>query len=217
MRDKQVLLETERLALRCFSEGDAGNLYDLDNDPEVMRFLNGGIPTPREVIEADILPRFASYDECTPGFGFWAAIDRVSGAFLGWFSFRPLGEADPLEVQLGFRLRRVAWGQGYATEGARALIHLGFTELGVERVTATTYEENVASRRVLEKAGMTLARRFRMTSADFDAVDTYQTAFQDPWDGDDLLYALQKADWKEKASSLSQSPFRRVGVRGKLC
>jgi RimJ/RimL family protein N-acetyltransferase len=201
----QVLLETARLVLRRFREDDADNLFRLDNDPSVMRFLSGGTPTPRDLIETDILPMFLNYDEGFPAFGFWAADDKASGRFLGWFSFRASDEADPGEVTLGFRLRRDAWGQGYATEGARALIRMGFTELGVQRVVATTYQDNLASRRVMEKAGMTLSRRFRMTAADLDCIDTYHVASQDLWEGDDVENSLQKADWEEqeRASRLS--------------
>ena len=194
----QVLLETERLLLRRFTRDDASHLYNLDSDPAVMRYLSGGEPTPREVIEEEILPRFTSYDERLPGFGFWAAIDKGSGGFLGWFSFRPTEETGTRQASLGFRLRKAAWGQGYATEGARALIRLGFTELGVQRVVATTYEDNLASRRVMEKAGMTLSRRFRLTPADLDGVDTYQVSSQDLWEGDDVEYALQKRDWEQQ-------------------
>jgi RimJ/RimL family protein N-acetyltransferase len=194
----QVLLETERLTLRRFTEADAGHLYDLDSDPEVMRYLTGGGGTPREAIETEILPLFTSYDERFPGFGFWAVIEKASGGFLGWFSLRPKVESDPRQVGLGFRLCQAAWGQGYATEGARALIRLGFTDLGVERVSATTYEDNLASRRVMEKAGLTLTRRFRMTAADLESIDTHQGGAEDPWDGDDLEYALLKADWIEQ-------------------
>jgi RimJ/RimL family protein N-acetyltransferase len=201
----QVLLETERLVLRRFTEDDADNLFDLDSDPEVMRFLSGGTPTPRGVIEADILPRFLRYDERAPGFGFWAAIDKASGDFLGWFSLRPTDQADPREVTLGFRLRQVAWGKGYATEGARALIRTGFTELGVERVVATTYQDNLASRRVMEKAGMTLTRTFRITAADLNRVDTYHVACQDLWEGDDVEYSLQRADWEQQESAASRA------------
>ena len=81
---------------------------------------------------------------------------------------------------------------------ARALIRLGFAELGVERVVATTYEDNLASRRVMEKAGMTLTRRFRMTTADLENVDTYQSGAQEPWDGDDVEYSLLKSDWNQR-------------------
>ena len=198
MGKNQVLLETERLVLRRFTQDDAAHLFDLDSDPEVMRYLTGGTPTPRRVIENDILPQFLRYDGRHPGFGFWAAIEQASGDFVGWFSFRPSDPADPRQAALGFRLCRAAWGKGYATEGARALIRLGFTELGVQRVIATTYQDNAASRRVMEKAGLELTRTYRLTPADLDHVDTYHVESQDLWDGDDVEYALERADWEYK-------------------
>ncbi len=201
----QVLLETERLVLRRFREDDTDNLFLLDSDPGVMRFLSGGTPTPRGVIETGILTRFLRYDERAPAFGFWAAIEKTSGGFLGWFSFRVSDVANPGEVTLDFRLRKDAWGKGYATEGARALIRLGFTELGVQRVVATTYQDNLASRCVMEKAGMTLSRTFRTTAVDLSGIDTYHVASQDLWEGDDIEYALRKADWErqERVAPLS--------------
>ena len=198
-----MLLETKRLILRRFTTDDAGHLFDLDSDPEVMRFLNGGNPTPWAVIEADILPRFIQYHERFPGFGFWAAIDRATGGFLGWFSLRPLDGADPSEASLGFRLRQETWNQGYATEGARALIRLAFARLGVHRVTATTYQDNLASRRVMEKAGMTLHRTYRMNVADLGCADTYHLASEDLWEGDDVEYSLQKSDWELQERELN--------------
>ncbi|HBY93328.1 MAG TPA: GNAT family N-acetyltransferase [Chloroflexi bacterium] len=196
----QVLLETERLVLRRFTAADAEKLFDLDSDPEVMRFLSGGTPTPRDVIQNDILPRFLRYDERFPGYGFWAAIEKATGDFLGWFSFRP-SEGAPDEVRLGFRLRRAAWGKGYATEGSRALIRKGFTELGAQRVVATTYQDNLASRRVLEKVGMTLVRSFRLTPEDLVGTGTYSVSSPDLWDGDDLECALERADWARQESA----------------
>ena len=194
-------LETERLVLRRFAEEDAENLFGLDSDPQVMRFLSGGTPTPRAVVESDILPLFMRRDDRYPGYGFWAAIEKASGDFVGWFSFRPTSGADPCEVSLGFRLRRDAWGKGYATEGARVLIRLGFTKWGVQRVVATTYQDNLASRRVLEKVGMALTRSFRMTAEDLNRIDTYHVPSQDLWDGDDVEYALLKADWERRHSA----------------
>lgn len=193
----QVVLETERLVLRRFTEADAEKLFDLDSDPEVMRFLSGGTPTPREVIQNDILPRFLRYDERFPGYGFWAAIEKATGDFLGWFSFRP-SDGAPDEARLGFRLRKAAWGKGYATEGSRALIRKGFTELGVQRVVATTYQDNLASRRVMEKVGMKLVRTFRITPADLIGMGTYHVSSPDLWDGDDVEYALERADWERQ-------------------
>jgi RimJ/RimL family protein N-acetyltransferase len=191
----QESVKTERLILRRFTESDGENLFRLDSDPEVMRFLSGGAPTSREVINTKILPRFLRYDERLPGVGFWAALENASGDFIGWFGFRPSHVNNPGEVNLGFRLRKAVWGQGYATEGARALVRLGFTEWRVERVVATTYQDNIPSRRVVEKLGMTLTRRFRITQADLERVDTYETTTRELWDGEDLEYTLDRAGW----------------------
>ncbi len=197
----QVFLETGRLVLRRFTAADLDHLVALDSDPEVMRFLTGGMPTPREVIERDILPRFLRSYERGDGYGCWAAIEKASGDFLGWFCFRPPEGAGPGEAALGYRLRRAAWGHGYGTEGARAIIRKGFTELGVRRVVASTYQDNRASRRVMEKAGLTLVRTSRLTPADLAAQDTFDSTSQDLWDGDDVEYALTRADWERQEAA----------------
>lgn len=192
----EVYLETDRLVLRRFTASDVDNLVALDGDPEVMRFLNGGVPTPHVVVERRILPGFLHSYERYPGFGVWAAIAKAGGAFAGWLSLRPPEGGAPDNVALGYRLRRAVWRQGYATEGAYALIHKGFTELGVRRVFATTYEHNLASRRVMEKVGLTLVRRYRLTPADLAASDTFASASQHIWEGDEVEYALLKEDWE---------------------
>lgn len=193
----QILLKTPRLVLRQFGEADADHLFALDNDAEVMRFLNGGIPIAREVIVNEILPRFRHRDAKAPHFGFWALQEKESGNFAGWVSFRPV-EDSAEEVALGYRLCRAVWGRGYATEAAAALVNKGFSDLGVQRVVATTYEENRTSRRVLEKLGMRLVRRFRLTPEDLVQTDTFQVDAVDVWEGDDLEYALEKADWQNR-------------------
>ena len=187
----EVFLETERLVLRRFTEADVDNLFDLDGDPEVMRFLTGGEPTPREVIRDETLPRILHYYERFAGFGFWAAIERSTGDFLGWFEFRPQEGSGTDEAELGYRLRRSAWGRGYATEGSRALIRKGFSELGVRRVVAETMAVNIASRRVMEKAGLTLER-------------TFHRSWPNPIEGaeqGEVEYALTKADWERQQAA----------------
>src|SRR5215204_3609097 len=107
-----IHVETERLILRRFTPDDAELLVELDSDPEVMRYLSGGPATPRGLIEREILPSFLrSYDQ--PGYGSWAAIEKASGDFLGWISFRPRDGSEDGEATLGYRLRRAAWGRGY--------------------------------------------------------------------------------------------------------
>jgi RimJ/RimL family protein N-acetyltransferase len=197
----QVFLETERLVLRQFAHDDIENLVELDGDPEVMRFINGGRPTPRDEIENDVLPAFLGYYERYAGYGFWAAVERATGRFIGWFHFWPAEGAPPGEVELGYRLRRSAWGKGYATEGSRALIDKGFSELGVRRVVASTMVVNVASRRVMEKAGLRFVR-----------------AFHQPWpdhiEGEeegDVEYALLRSEWEHATSAAGDSLSRGGG------
>jgi RimJ/RimL family protein N-acetyltransferase len=180
-----VFLETDRLILRRFTEGDVDNLVELDSDPEVMRFINGGRPTPRDEIESVELPAFLAYYERFAGYGFWAAVEKASGRFLGWFHLRPVEGAPDDEVELGYRLRRSAWGKGYATEGSRALIDKAFAELGARRVFATTMVVNVASRRVMEKAGLRFVRTFHQPWPD---------AIEGEEEGD-VEYALLRSEW----------------------
>ena len=183
-----VFLETERLLLRRFTEADVDNLVDLDNDPDVMHFINGGKPTPRDVVQTTILPRFLSYYERDDGYGFWAAVEKSTGNFLGWFHFRPREGTSPDQPELGYRLRKAAWGKGYGTEGSRALIDKGSAELGAQRVTAETMAVNTRSRRVMEKCGLTLVR-------------TFHQEWPDHIEGDelgDVEYALTRADWERR-------------------
>ncbi|MGW3077010.1 MULTISPECIES: GNAT family N-acetyltransferase [unclassified Kitasatospora] len=155
-----VFLATERLLLRRFTPADLDRLVELDGDPEVMRFLTGGKPSAREWLEEEVLPLFLEHYRRYGDLGWWAAEERCGGAFLGWFEFRPTREGERGEVELGYRLRRAAWGRGYATEGARALVRRGFAELGVERVVAYTMAVNAGSRRVMEKSGLSFVRTF---------------------------------------------------------
>jgi RimJ/RimL family protein N-acetyltransferase len=203
----QVFLETERLVLRRFSGDDGQNLVDLDADPDVMRFVTGGVPTSRDEIENEVLPAFLGYYERYEGYGFWAVIEKATGEFLGWFHFRPRADAVPGEVELGYRLRKSAWGQGYATEGSRALIGKGFTELGVQRVVAEAMAVNTASRRVMEKAGLRLVR-------------TFHRPWPYPREGDkfgDVEYVLDKASWQQQdqaGTGAGALPASLVGSRG---
>ncbi len=140
-------METERLILRRFTPDDVDLLVELDSDPDVMRYINGGRPTPREEIETDILPWFLHYYETYPGYGFWAVIEKSSGEFIGWFHFRPQPEDPSEQPELGYRLRRSAWGKGYGTEGSRALIRAGFARFGAQRVyaQATGHQHGLAT------------------------------------------------------------------------
>lgn len=150
-------LETERLTLRHFTADDADLLIELDSDPAVMRYLTGGIPTAPEVVRERHIPNIlAGYEKWGGDLGLFAAHEKDGGAFIGWFILRPLAEGPLDEVELGYRLRQAAWGRGYATEGARALLGKAFTELGVRMVWARTMSVNNGSRNIMEKLAMRL-------------------------------------------------------------
>lgn len=172
-------LETARLSLRLVTEADRNDLIALERDAEVMRFINGGQPTPVGGLDGDAgfrTPRGREPDV-------WAAIEKGPGVFAGWFSLRPIGEG---VAELGYRLRRDAWGRGLATEGALALVEWGFVESGLDRIVATAMAANQASRRVLEKAGLMHAR-------------TVHKDWPDPLPGGelgDVEYEITREAWK---------------------
>ncbi|WP_214412525.1 GNAT family N-acetyltransferase [Sphaerisporangium fuscum] len=182
-----AFLETERLVLRPFTDADADHLFALDDDPDVMRFINGGKPASREAIRTLTLPRLLHDYPCFGTRGYWAAEEKATGTFLGWFEFRPLDEHSAAVVELGYRLNKAAWGVGYATEGSRALISKGFTDLGVERVTANTMAVNTASRRVMEKAGLKFLRNF---------TGDWPEAIEGSEHGE-VEYELTRSDWHQ--------------------
>ncbi len=192
-------LETDRLVLRLFTGDDADHLVALDSDPAVMRFINGGRPTPREEVVEEVLPRFLWYQEQPHGYGFWAVEERATGAFIGWFHLRPDPDGgNPAEPELGYRLVRDAWGKGYGTEGSRALIDRAFKELGARRVWAGTMVLNVGSRRVMEKAGMRHVR-------------TFWGEWPEKIPGDehgDVEYAITREEWEAADSKTASDAAR---------
>lgn len=186
-----VYLETERLILRRFTPDDVDLVTALDADPAVMRYINGGRPTPRDEIRDDYLPAWLAYYEAGDRYGFWAAVERETRAFLGWFHLRPRPGDAADEPELGYRLVAAAWGRGYAVEGSRALMRKAFEDLGARRVYATTMVANEASWRVMEKAGL---RRMRV--------------FREPWpdriEGEelgDVEYALTRDEWEAERAA----------------
>jgi RimJ/RimL family protein N-acetyltransferase len=147
------------LHLRQLDLEDGRLLFDLDSDPEVMRFISKGQPTSLALIETVLLPRMLASYRPWPPRGFWPAHLRTNDQFIGWFHLRP-DRLDPGEMELGFRLKREAWGRGLATEGARALVELALGRWGYDKVCARTLATNRASQRVMQKAGLSFESEF---------------------------------------------------------
>jgi RimJ/RimL family protein N-acetyltransferase len=194
-RDTHIILQTPRLVLRQFTEDDVDNLFDLNSDPAVMRYLTGGRSTPRDEIRDQIIPFHLGVYGRLDRLGTWAAEAADTGEFLGWFHFRPgRGSDDLTDIELGYRLRRSAWNKGYATEGSRALVSRGFTDLGVGRVSAVTMTVNTASRHVLEKCGLTLVR-----TVPYEGADVIEGA-----EHGEVEYALTKPAWEASTAADSR-------------
>ncbi|MFC0645665.1 GNAT family N-acetyltransferase [Cellulomonas phragmiteti] len=151
----ETYLQTDRVTLRRFGADDADLLIELDSDPAVVRYLSGGAPTAPEVVRERILPSILTgYERWSGAFGVFAAHETDGGAFIGWFCLRPEPGGPLDEVELGYRLRQAAWGNGYATEVSAALLEKAFTGLDVRTVWGATMALNTPSQRVMEKVGM---------------------------------------------------------------
>ncbi len=186
-----VFLETDRMVLRYFNPADVELLVDLDADPGVKRYIDGDAPVDRDDV-AETLAWWLGYAERLSGYGFWAAIERATGEFIGWFHLRPGDNDPPDQPELGYRLHRWAWGQGFATEGSRALVDTAFLQRDALRVHASTMSVNLGSRRVMVKSGLRFVRTFH---ADWPV--------RIPGDEHgDVEYAITRAQWEtDRAAS----------------
>lgn len=170
-------LSTPSLVLTPSVTTDRADFLALETDAEVMKFLHGG-PVDHGRIDPATAP-FLMQRGGEPHI--WTARHAADARFIGWFSLSP----GPAAAELGYRLRRDAWGRGFATEGAAALLAWGFEVALYQEVTATTMAVNAASRRVMEKLGMHHAR-------------TELLSFPEPLPGSelgDVTYGLRRADW----------------------
>ena len=176
--------ETTRLILRKIDESDFTLLYRLYGDEEIMRY------SPFEVMDRDAVRQhlqniLREWEEEAPLNREYAVIRKEDGAALGRCHVQIDPETDT--AMIGSHLLKDAWGQGYATEIARALIAFSFEELRVHRVNALCNPDNLGSRRVLERCGMRLEAHFlkKCRYVKHGAVEWH----------DELQYALLREEW----------------------
>jgi len=145
-------MQTSRLAIRKVRPTDRDDLVSLEANPEVMQYLNGGRPVPEEgLTNSDFLTPRGTEPEVL------AVHEIATGRFVGWFGIFDEGIYKGLHTaEFGYRFSRWAWGRGFATEGATALIAAAFDQLGFDCIRAQTMTVNFGSRRVLEKVGFHL-------------------------------------------------------------
>ncbi len=155
------MIETARLLLRPWQDSDHAPYAALNADPEVRRYFPSTLTRDESDASAD---RIAAHFE-THGFGLWAMERRDTGDFLGFTGLNMLEAADPLfpGVEVGWRLARHAWGQGFASEAARASLTDGFERCGIDEIVAFTAVINAPSEAVMKRIGMQ-----RDAARDFD-------------------------------------------------
>jgi RimJ/RimL family protein N-acetyltransferase len=189
-----IVVETDRMLLRRFTQADTGPLAALYGDPGVMRFITTEPPSPAEV-QAKILPEYLrEYRDLADGLGSFAAIEKTTGHMAGTFSLKPANSYGLTGgTELGYRLYPAFWGRGLATEGARVLIGLGFGQLHLDRVVATMMADNTGSWRVVQKCGLRRVSTFY-----------YPDAHLMPGaERGDFVYELTRTDWAIQVNSES--------------
>lgn len=143
-----MIAETDRLILRELNLQDAVHFFELNNDPEVLKYT--GDEAFKSIEDArNFIKNYSQYIE--NGFGRWAVIRKSDHEFLGWCGLK-LNEEEIVDV--GFRFFRRYWRKGYATEAASKSLEIGFARFGLKEIIGRTAKENIGSIRVLEKIGM---------------------------------------------------------------
>jgi len=157
-------LHTERLLLTPFALTDLDLALEMWTDPEVAKYV-GGVMTEAEIRQqmSDVTKRGGN-----GGIGLWCIADRRTGEKLGDsfllplpideedtdFSLVVMGQMPDAEIEIGFFFKPSAWGQGYATEVCERLLQFAFQEVSLNEVVSSVDEDNVASKKVLEKCGL---------------------------------------------------------------
>ena len=147
-----------------------------------MKYINGGIETPRDFISENVLPLFTHYSDAKPGLGYWIVSLVENPEPIGWCCLRETPDSPKLGT-IGYRFLPHSWRNGYATESSQMLLQYGFSKHEFSSIRATTYEENTASRKTLEKLGFSLFRKFRLELVEQETAYFDST---DPWPGWDL-------------------------------
>jgi len=177
----EIFVETERLILREITPEDEVGLFQLDSDSDVHRYLGNkpvdNIEQIREVI------KFIRQQYIDNGIGRWAIIEKATNNFIGWTGLKLVTEQTNNHINyydLGYRLIKKYWGQGYATETAKATLDFGFDKLRLNEIFAITDIGNRNSKNVLEKVGLKFIETF-----DYDGV-------QHNW------YKIDKNEWTKR-------------------
>lgn len=163
----KLILETPRLLLREVDESDAEAFFIMDSDPDVVRFV--GIKPVESIENSHEIIRFIQKQYVDFGIARWSVVLKTTGECLGWAGLKRITDLVNGRtgfVDLGYRFQQKHWGQGYATEAARASLEYGFEKLGFDEICAIADLDHFVSQRVLEKIGMTRGNTFFLDSTE---------------------------------------------------
>jgi len=166
-----------RLSYQLMSADDAELLFQLDQDPEVMRFIADGKVSSRESIETVLVPRMQKYLNTDKGWGIWQVNIAETDEYIGWVLVRPMNffsdspEFDNLE--LGWRFFRSSWGKGYASESAQHIKDVLAVEPEYKKFSAIADEENLGSIGVMKNIGMSYVKTYLHTDPLFECQVAY--------------------------------------------
>ncbi len=153
--DGKIVLETKRLQLRYLTSGDVDVVFAVIGDPQTMKYY------PQQFSREDALRWVTKTQERyrTDGFGLFAVVLKSEGVVIGNCGLMRQDVEGESLVEVGYHFRRDYWGHGYATEAARACMDYAFERLNVEKLISLILAENLPSRRVAERNGMTVERQ----------------------------------------------------------
>lgn len=153
-----TIKHSERLSYRLMDDTDADLLFELDQDPAVMEFINEGKVTSRTEIEETFIPRMMQYQNPDKGWGLWQVNKLADDEFIGWILVRPRhyfsDDRDDEDIELGWRFMQKSWGKGYATEAVKAVMKGLNLQAGNQKFSAVAVPDNARSIRIMEKLGM---------------------------------------------------------------
>jgi RimJ/RimL family protein N-acetyltransferase len=178
------MIETERLLLRNWGEGDGDLLHRHCNTRMVMRWL-GGVQSRGRMLE--VAARLRSWQDAY-GHTFWVVERKSDGEFLGFCGLKRADGSNSSvtgEIEIGWRLREDAWGQGYAREAASASLDFAFGKLDTDRVIALTVDGNSNSWGLMERLGM-------IRRSDLDYSDPEWPSTMNPV----IVYELEREAWR---------------------
>lgn len=160
----KTVLETERLLLREYGENDAKAFFRLNTDPAVLRYVPDealvDVDQARQILVDHPIADYGKY-----GFGRYACILKSAGENIGFAGLKYLEELG--EIDVAYRFMPAYWGRGLATEAAIASVQFGFDQLGLKRIVGLAMPENLASIRVLEKAGLSYTETVAFRGKEF--------------------------------------------------